>query len=81
MCGLAENNWWANAAEELPIQRFRSIAQHFRHVNYQSSSSKTGFIPDDLLGTPQKTLLPQYPRFPEPQKSGKAWGRLWGRWP
>lgn len=53
---LSENNWRIGAAEELPLQLVRWIAQRFRHLNYQRSSSKTRYLPHDLLGSPQKTL-------------------------
>lgn len=75
---LSEHNRWANAAEELPIQRFRSIAQYFRHVNYQSSSTKTGYIPNDLLGSPQKTLIPTIPQIPRSPEVRQGLGQIVG---
>lgn len=69
---------WVSAAEELPVQRFRSMVQHFRHVNYQSSSSKTGHIPDDLLGSPQKTLIPTVPQIPITPEVREGLGQIVG---
>lgn len=67
---LSEDKWRVDAAEELPIQLVRSTGQHFRHLSYQRSSSKTRYLPHDLLGSPQKTLShntpdPRNARAPE----------------
>lgn len=51
---------------------------HFRQVNHQSPSSKTGFILDDLLDSPQKVLIPTIPQTPRSPGVREGLGQIVG---